>query len=104
MVLTDAGFAARHTVTYRDAKRAFVEMDDLALLVIHADRPGERRASVILQATIRERPATAIVVVSSRRPEDLEPFPRTAVFLEKPFDRAQLMQAIEQAQAARPVA
>jgi len=104
MVLTDAGYAARATVTYREAKQAFREMDDLALLVIHADTPGERRGNVILQATLRERPATAIVVVSSRLPEDLAPFPRTAVFLEKPFDRAQLLHAIERAQASRPVA
>ena len=103
MVLTDAGYAARATVTYREAKQAFREMDDLALLVIHADTPGERRGSVILQATLRERPSTAIVVVSSRLPEDLAPFPRTAVFLEKPFDRAQLLDAIERAQACRPV-
>jgi DNA-binding NtrC family response regulator len=104
MVLSDAGYAARATVTYREAKQAFRDMDDLALLVIHADTPGERRGTVILQATLRERPSTAIVVISSRLPEDLAPFPRTAVFLEKPFDRAQLLDAIERAQASRPVA
>lgn len=104
MVLSDAGYAARATVTYREAKQAFHDMEDLALLVIHADTPGERRATVILQATLRERPSTAIVVISSRLPEDLAPFPRTAVFLEKPFDRAQLLGAIERAQASRAIA
>lgn len=104
MVLTDAGYDARGVVTYREAKQAFNEMDDLALLVIHADTPGERRGSVILQATLRERPSTAIVVISSRLPQDLAPFPRTAVFLEKPFDRAQLLDAVGRARSARPVA
>ncbi|UPG92498.1 hypothetical protein [Luteibacter aegosomatissinici] len=97
------GYAARATVTYRDAKRAFQNMPDLSLLVIHADTPGERRGTALLQAVLRERPKTAIVVVSSRVPEDLAPFPPSAVFLEKPFDRAQLLEAIAQARGARPV-
>jgi DNA-binding NtrC family response regulator len=104
MVLEDAGYQARFTVTYRDAKRAFEEMGDLSLIVVHADTPGERRGSSLLNAALRDRPATAIVVVSSRLPQDLSPFPRTAVFLEKPFDRNQLLAAIEQARTARPVA
>lgn len=104
MVLSDAGYDARGVVTYRAAKQAFNEMDDLALLVIHADTPGERRGSILLQATLRERPSTAIVVISSRLPQDLAPFPRTAVFLEKPFDRAQLLDAVDRARSARPVA
>ena len=102
MVLDDAGYAARATVTYRDAKRAYQNMPDLSVLVIHADTPGERRGTALLQAVIRERPKTAIVVVSSRQPQDLEPFPRTAVFLEKPFDRAQLLEAIDRARETRP--
>ncbi|MGA7438114.1 MAG: hypothetical protein WBW32_08310 [Luteibacter sp.] len=102
MVLEDAGYAARATVTYRDAKRAFQNMPDLSVLVIHADTPGERRGTALLHAVLRERPRTAIVVVSSRLPEDLEPFPLSAVFLEKPFDRDQLMEAIEDARQLRP--
>jgi FixJ family two-component response regulator len=91
-------------VTYRDAKRAFHELPELALLVIHADTPGERRGRMLLQAALRERPSTGMVVISSRLPEDLEPFPRTAVFLEKPFDRAQLLEAVERARASRAYA
>jgi FixJ family two-component response regulator len=91
-------------VTYRDARRAFEAMDDLALMVVHADTIGERRGTNLLNAALRERPSTAIVVVSSRLPEDLEPFPRTAVFLVKPFDRSQLLDAIDRARSARPVA
>lgn len=102
LVLADAGYAARATVTYRDAKRAFHELPELALMVIHADTPGERRGAGLLQALIRERPNTAIVVVSSRLPQDLEPFPLSAVFLEKPFDRAQLLDAVERARDSRP--
>jgi DNA-binding NtrC family response regulator len=97
MVLDDAGYAARATVTYRDAKRAYQNMPDLAVLVIHADTPGERRGTHIIQAVLRERPETAVVVVSSRLPQDLAPFPRHAVFLEKPFDRSQLLAAIDRA-------
>jgi FixJ family two-component response regulator len=102
MVLDDAGYAAHPAVTYREAKRVFHDLPELSLMVIHADTPGERRGSMLLQAALRERPATAMVVVSSRMPEDLEPFPRTAVFLEKPFDRAQLLDAIERARSSRP--
>lgn len=102
LVLTDAGYKAHATVTYREAKRAFQELPELALMVIHADTPGERRGSALLHALIRERPHTAIVVVSSRLPQDLEPFPRSAVFLEKPFDRAQLLEAVERARDSRP--
>lgn len=102
MVLTDAGYQARATVTYRDAKRAFHELPELSLMVIHADTPGERRGTALLQAALRERPSTAIVVVSSRLPQDLEPFPLSAVFLEKPFDRAQLLDAVERARESRP--
>src|ERR1044072_2951067 len=87
MVLDDAGYAAHAAVTYREAKRAFHELPELSLLVIHADTPGERRGPALLQAAVRERPSTAMVVVSSRLPQDLEPFPHSAVFLEKPFDR-----------------
>lgn len=102
MVLTDAGYQARFTVTYRDAKRAFNDMDDLDLMIIHADTPGEHRGGVLLQAALRDRPRTAMVVVSSRLPQDLAPFPRSAVFLEKPFDRNQLLEAVERAREARP--
>ena len=102
LVLSDAGYAARATVTYREAKRAFQELPELALMVIHADTPGERRGGALLQALIRERPDTAIVVVSSRLPQDLEPFPLSAVFLEKPFDRAQLLDAVDRARESRP--
>lgn len=102
MVLDDAGYDTRFTVTYRDAKNAFHEMTDLNLLVIHADTPGERRGSALLQAALRERPRTAMVVVSSRLPQDVKPFPLSAVFLEKPFSRAQLLEAVERAREARP--
>lgn len=102
MVLDDAGYAARATVTYKEAKRAFQNMPELSLLVIHADTPGERRGTALLQAVLRERPKTAIVVVSSRLPQDLEPFPLSAVFLEKPFNRAQLLDAVDGARQLRP--
>lgn len=101
MVLTDAGYNARYTVTYRDAKRAFRDMDMLDLIVIHADTPGEHRGGALLQAALRDRPTTAMVVVSSRLPQDIAPFPRSAVFLEKPFDRNQLLAAVERAREAR---
>lgn len=102
MVLSDAGYEARAAITYREAKRAFYELDDLSVLVAHADTPGERRGTALLHAAIRERPKTAIVVISSRLPQDLEPFPLSAVFLEKPFDRAQLLDAIERARTSKP--
>src|ERR1700754_5140997 len=102
LVLSDAGYAARATVTYREAKRAFQELPELALMVIHADTPGKRRGGALLQALLRERPHTAVVVVSSRLPQDLGPFPLSAVFLEKPFDRAQLLDAVERARESRP--
>jgi len=104
MVLDDAGYRAHAAVTYREAKRAFHDLPELSLMVIHADTPGERRGSALLQAALRERPATAMVVVSSRLPQDLEPFPLSAVFLEKPFDRAQLLEAVALARASRPQA
>ncbi|HEY4294573.1 hypothetical protein [Luteibacter sp.] len=102
MVLDDAGYMAHAAVTYREAKRVFHDLPELSLLVIHADTPGERRGGALLQAALRERPATAMVVVSSRMPEDLEPFPLSAVFLEKPFDRAQLLDAVARARSSRP--
>lgn len=102
MVLDDAGYRTRFTVTYRDAKNAFHEMTDLNLLVVHADTPGERRGSALLLAALRERPGTAMVVVSSRLPQDITPFPKSAVFLEKPFNKAQLLDAVERAREARP--
>lgn len=102
LVLSDAGYAARAAVTYRDAKQAFRDLPELALMVIHADTPGERRGGTLLQALIRERPHTAIVVVSSRLPQDLAPFPLSAVFLEKPFNRAQLLDAVDRARSSRP--
>lgn len=101
LVLDLEGYRTVPTVTYRDAKRIFHELPDLSVLVVHADTPGERRGGALLQAAIRDRPGTAIVVVSSRLPQDLAPFPRSAVFLEKPFDRARLLEAIDQARAAR---
>jgi len=103
MVLEDAGYQTRATMTYRDARRAFQEMDELVLMVVHADTPGERRGRELLNAALRDRPDTAIVIVSSRLPEDLEPAPRSAVFLVKPFDREQLLDAVERARLARPV-
>jgi FixJ family two-component response regulator len=102
LVLSDAGYVAHATVTYREAKRAFQELPELAVMVIHADTPGERRGGSLLQALIRERPHTAIVVVSSRLPQDLGPFPLSAVFLEKPFNRAQLLDAVARARGAQP--
>lgn len=104
IVLDAAGYETHPTVTYRDAKQRFHELPDLSLMVIHADTPGERRGGALLQAALRDRPGTAIVVVSSRLPQDLAPFPRTAVFLEKPFDRASLLDAVERARDARPPA
>jgi DNA-binding NtrC family response regulator len=103
MVLDDAGYNTRATMTYRDARRAFQELGDLVLMVVHADTPGEKRGRELLNAALRERPDTAIVIVSSRLPEDLEPAPRSAVFLVKPFDREQLLDAVERARLARPV-
>nr|WP_063572609.1 response regulator [Luteibacter rhizovicinus] len=104
MVLEDAGYQTRATVTYREARRAFQEMSELVLMVVHADTPGERRGRELLNAALRDRPDTAIVIVSNRLPEDLEPGPRSAVFLVKPFDREQLLDAVERARLARPVA
>ena len=103
MVLEDAGYNTRATTTYRDARRAFQEMNQLLLMVVHADTPGERRGRELLHAALRERPEPAIVIVSSRLPEDLEPAPHSAVFLVKPFDREQLLDAVERARLSRPV-
>jgi len=101
-VLEFEGYVTHPTVTYRDAKRRFHELPDLSLMIIHADhRPGERRGGALLQSALRDRPGTAIVIVSSGLPQDLGPFPPAAIFLEKPFDRAALLDAIEQARLAR---
>lgn len=90
------------TVTYRDAKRKLQELPDLSLMIIHADhRPGERRGGTLLQSALRDRPDTAIVIVSSHLHQDLGALPPAAVFLEKPFDKAGLLRAIERARAAR---
>lgn len=101
-VLEFEGYVTHPTVTYRDAKRRLHELPDLSLMVIHADHsPGERRGGALLQSALRERPGTAIVIVSSHLPQDLAPFPPAAVFLEKPFDRAALLKAINEARGAR---
>ncbi|SEN14100.1 hypothetical protein SAMN02800694_2894 [Luteibacter sp. UNCMF331Sha3.1] len=102
-VLEFEGYVTHPTVTYREAKKRLKDLPDLSLMIIHADhRPGERRGGALLQSALRERPGTAIVIVSSRLPQDLGPFPPAAVFLEKPFDRAALLSAIEQARTVRP--
>jgi DNA-binding NtrC family response regulator len=99
MALEDAGYQAHAAVSYREASRTFRSLPDLGLLVAHTDLPDEPRGGALLYMAAMSRPGLPIVVISARRSSELPALPPTAVLLMKPFDRAQLMQAVAEAKA-----
>ncbi|HEV7779424.1 MAG TPA: hypothetical protein VGO76_21310 [Luteibacter sp.] len=97
LALSDAGYDAHAAMTYRDATRTFRDLPNLRLLIAHADLPDEPRGGALLNMVASARPDLPIVVISARRASVLPPLPPAAILLLKPFDRAQLMQAIAEA-------
>jgi DNA-binding NtrC family response regulator len=97
LALSDAGYDAHAAMTYREATRTFRDLPNLRLLIAHADLPDEPRGGALLNMVASARPDLPIVVISARRPDVLPPLPPTAILLMKPFDRAQLMEAIAEA-------
>ena len=95
MALALLGYATREATSFRAARVLFRSMPELGLLIAHADMPDEPYGGRLLQLAASERPDMPIVVISSRPASELQALPRNAVFLRKPFDRQQLLDAIE---------
>lgn len=104
MALELLGYQTREATSFRAARVLFRSMPDLGLLIAHADMPDEPYGGRLLGLAASERPALPIVVISSRPTSELQTLPRNAVFLRKPFDRQELLDAIEQAHTVASIA
>jgi DNA-binding NtrC family response regulator len=102
MVLSMQGFTVHSAVTFREAMVLLsVIGDGLVAVVAHADMPKEPKPGTLLGLVRKTHPDAGLVVLSARAKSELGPLPRKSVFLHEPFDRAELMAALNTAASAR---
>jgi DNA-binding response OmpR family regulator len=100
MALEMMGYRSESATSFREARRLFQTMPALTLLIAHADVTDERAGGRLLKLARSHRSDLPVIVISSRSRQELPPVPDDVIFLRKPFDRSELVDAIAQARAA----
>lgn len=102
MTLSGQGFTVHSAATYHHAKALIAALrTGLVAVIAHADMPNEPRPGTLFQLAGAAHPDAALVALSARSRDDIEPLPVKAVLLREPFDRAELMAAIVDASDPR---
>jgi DNA-binding response OmpR family regulator len=98
MVLSKEGFTVHAAATFREAKALLGALGaGLSAVVAHGDMPSEPRPGTLLRLVRTSHPEAALVVLSARSRKEIGSLPSGAVLLREPFDRAQLLDALEAA-------
>lgn len=98
MVLSMKGYTVHPASSYVRAKALLnVLGSDVAVVIAHGDMPNEPAPGTLLRMVESSHPRTGLVILSARLAGDNGPVPDKAVFLQQPFDRAELLAAIEAA-------
>lgn len=100
MALEMMGYRSESATSFREARRLFQTMPALTLLIAHADVTDERAGGRLLKLARSHRADLPVIVISSRSRQELPPVPDDVIFLRKPFDRSELVDAIGRARAA----
>jgi DNA-binding response OmpR family regulator len=100
MALDMMGYRSESATSFREARRLFQQMPALSLLIAHADVADERFGGRLLNLARSHRSDLPVIVISSRSRQELPPVPDDVIFLRKPFDRSELVDAIGRAHAA----
>jgi two-component system, response regulator PdtaR len=96
-VLEKAGFNAVSATRYSEAETIVGDNPDLGVLVADI-RPEKHDDSAERMTDIAaDNPDIAVVVTSASFPEELPELPDDAVFLQKPFGKRELLDAVDQA-------
>jgi DNA-binding response OmpR family regulator len=99
MALEMMGYRSESATSFREARRLFQQMPTLSLLIAHADITDERAGGRLLNLARAHRADLPVIVISSRSRQELPPVPEDVIFLRKPFDRSELVDAIVKAHA-----
>ena len=78
------------------------EAGSIDVLVSDYRLRGARSGLELCEIAVGLSPYIGIVLISAEQPEEVEPRPRRAVFLRKPFGVSDLLQAVEAALRAAP--
>jgi DNA-binding NtrC family response regulator len=98
MVLSMKGYTVHPASSYVRAKALLNVLGaDVAAVIAHGDMPNEPAPGTLLRMVELSHPGAGLVVLSARLAGDNGPVPDKAVALQQPFDRAQLLAAIEAA-------
>ncbi|HMH68591.1 MAG TPA: hypothetical protein VK519_11810 [Pinirhizobacter sp.] len=100
MALEMMGYRSESATSFREARHLFQQMPALTLLIAHADITDERAGGRLLKLARAHRADLPVIVISSRSRQELPPVPDDVIFLRKPFDRSELLDAIARARAA----
>ena len=96
-VLEKAGFKAVATTQYTEAESIVGATPDLGVLVADVRPESHDDSAERVTDIAADNPDVAVVVTSASFPEDLPELPDDAVFLQKPFGKRELLDAVEQA-------
>jgi twitching motility two-component system response regulator PilG len=99
MALQMMGYRSESATSFREARRLFQQMPALTLLIAHADVGDDRAGGRLLHIARSHRSDLPVIVISSRSRQELPPVPEDVIFLRKPFDRSELVDAISRAKA-----
>jgi|GEM_PF-5460500 len=104
-VLIERGLNASTALTVTELTAALRPPSSVDVAVCHATLPidaGDEQRHA-LRAVLAERLDIGLVVISSRPFEDIEGIPAFAVCLQKPFGAVELLEAVQEAHASRPL-
>lgn len=103
VALSRKGFVVHPAATFGDATALLTTLDvAVAAVIAHAEMPTEPKPGTLLKVARVLHPEAALVVLSARCRHDIGPLPRNAVLLREPFDRCDLLAAIEAASKSAP--
>jgi DNA-binding NtrC family response regulator len=95
--LQKAGFHAVATTRYSDAEAIVGETPELDVLVADVRPESHDDSAERVTDIAADNPDIAVVVTSASFPEELPELPDDAVFLQKPFGKRELLDAVDQA-------
>jgi DNA-binding NtrC family response regulator len=95
--LEKAGFKAVSATRYTDAETIVGDTPDLGVLVADVKPESHDDSAERVADIAADHPDVAVVVTSASFPEELPALPDDAVFLQKPFGKGDLLDAVDQA-------
>jgi hypothetical protein len=94
-VLSCEGYTAHRATTMREGRVLLDAIARISVVIAHPDLVDEPEPGALIWMARTKHPEALVVVISTKSFREIGTIPKEAVFLLEPFDRAQLLRAID---------